>query len=279
MKIPRLLLTVIKMLVNLLLKILSLLQQLHFYLFDQFILYPLMRKIAKTYQIEFLNLGYAPELGAFTSLETETSVKYHYYLYEKALSLCPPYEKLDKTNLLDVGCGIGNSIKWIKQAHPEINKVIGVDKCIQSKKNSNLIEGDAEKLPFQDSEFDIVLNVESSHLYSNPQRFFNEAFRVLKSNGHLCWTDLRPSDQANTPFKEAKNAGFHLVNSECINEQVLNGINFTSAHYDQKLSTTPWFIRMFSRTFRTTYCAPGTPTYQKIQSGQTVYQVACWRKL
>lgn len=80
-----------------------------------------MRKIAKTYKIQFLNLGYAPnENETFSNILeieflTQHSLKYHYYLYEKALSLCPLYENLNKTSLLDVGCGIGSSIRWIRR--------------------------------------------------------------------------------------------------------------------------------------------------------------------
>lgn len=120
MKIARVFQFIVKVLTDCLLQ----LQKLHFYLFDQYILYPLMRKIAKTYQIEFLNLGYAPKRGEENSFgevleeeeeETHLPLKYHYFLYEKALSLCPLYKEFDGIRLLDVGCGVGGGIKWLKR--------------------------------------------------------------------------------------------------------------------------------------------------------------------
>jgi ubiquinone/menaquinone biosynthesis C-methylase UbiE len=38
-------------------------------------------------------------------------------------------------------------------------------------------QGDAEALPFDTGNFDIVLNIESSHLYPRPWKFFQEVYR------------------------------------------------------------------------------------------------------
>lgn len=96
--------------------------RLYFYLFDQFILYPLMRKIAKTYSIDFLNLGYMPlkEDNWINWRDGEENLeslaqKAHYDLYEKALSLCPLYPKFKNLELVDVGCGIGGGIRGLKK--------------------------------------------------------------------------------------------------------------------------------------------------------------------
>jgi 2-polyprenyl-3-methyl-5-hydroxy-6-metoxy-1,4-benzoquinol methylase len=67
-----------------------------------------MRKIAKKYGIEFMNLGYLDELNVNGDA--------HSCLYEKTLAVCPLYpDKLKNTAVLDVGCGIGGGIRWIKR--------------------------------------------------------------------------------------------------------------------------------------------------------------------
>jgi 2-polyprenyl-3-methyl-5-hydroxy-6-metoxy-1,4-benzoquinol methylase len=74
-----------------------------------------MRKIAKTYSIEFLNLGYISDTESTDEDLEKLSQKAHYNLYKKALSLCPRYPELSKTHILDIGCGIGGGIRWLKE--------------------------------------------------------------------------------------------------------------------------------------------------------------------
>jgi SAM-dependent methyltransferase len=55
------------------------------------------------------------------------------------------------------------------------------------------MQGDAEALPFADAEFDVVLNIESSHNYPHLEKFFAEAVRVLKPGGYLVHADMMTS--------------------------------------------------------------------------------------
>ena len=55
--------------------------------------------------------------------------------------------------------------------------------------NLTFVQGDAEKLPFEDHMFDTVINVESSHCYGNMDAFVKEVARVLKPGDILVgWT-------------------------------------------------------------------------------------------
>jgi SAM-dependent methyltransferase len=57
------------------------------------------------------------------------------------------------------------------------------------------VQGDAEDLPFSDNEFDIVINVESSHNYPNLRRFFEEVARVLRPGGFFSHADVFTPDR------------------------------------------------------------------------------------
>jgi ubiquinone/menaquinone biosynthesis C-methylase UbiE len=55
------------------------------------------------------------------------------------------------------------------------------------------IQGSAERLPFGDEDFDVVINIESSHTYGSVARFLSEVERVLRPGGYLLLADLRTS--------------------------------------------------------------------------------------
>lgn len=51
--------------------------------------------------------------------------------------------------------------------------------------------GNCMEMPFEDESFDTVISNGSLHEWENPIRAFNEIFRVLRSGGRYCITDLR----------------------------------------------------------------------------------------
>lgn len=61
--------------------------------------------------------------------------------------------------------------------------------------NIDFVQGDAEKLPFSNSSFDIVISRLAFHHFSNPQRCFSEMSRVLKSGGKLVVIDMEAAEK------------------------------------------------------------------------------------
>ena len=62
--------------------------------------------------------------------------------------------------------------------------------------NMTFVRGDAEKLPFLDNGFDIVISRLAFHHFSDPQRCFSEMARVLKTNGKLMIVDMEATDES-----------------------------------------------------------------------------------
>ncbi|VDL64135.1 unnamed protein product [Nippostrongylus brasiliensis] len=246
-----------------------------------------MRQLSPKYGIRFMNLGYWPSKGSKTGDEAMSNLIHqntfdydpntpHYYLYERALKSLDSYPDLSGLHILEVGSGLGYGVEWIKRAHPMVESVRGVDKCAIP--GSWVTSGDAHHLPFDDNCFDLVINVESSHLYSNCEQFFRECRRVLKQSGQLCWIDLRYKSQVDETRKQAARAQLIEERWDDVTENVLLGIQRTAARYDQILNMTPWFVRMFSSSLRATYCAPGTHTYARFSTGEKGYYAAVWRR-
>ena len=98
--------------------------------------------------------------------------------------------------LLDAGCGTAPMISLLSEKYPDAH-FTGLDltpemiKQAKRKglKNAEFAVGDCEKMPFEDSSFDIVINSQSFHHYPDPQAFFNEVSRVLKPGGMLVLRD------------------------------------------------------------------------------------------
>jgi 2-polyprenyl-3-methyl-5-hydroxy-6-metoxy-1,4-benzoquinol methylase len=89
--------------------------------------------------------------------------------------------------VLDVGCGDGLLSEPIANRG---NTVASIDlptivKVAQKRHVSWVLAGDAEKLAFADGSFDVVLASEVVEHLWNPHGFFDEAYRVLKSDGWL----------------------------------------------------------------------------------------------
>ncbi len=95
------------------------------------------------------------------------------------------------TKLLDIGCADGTTAAAIKKLFPKI-AITGIDKyanaikyAIKTKQNITFLHGDAHKLPFRKSSFDIVLAVETLEHLHDPDQALSEINRVLKRKGNL----------------------------------------------------------------------------------------------
>jgi ubiquinone/menaquinone biosynthesis C-methylase UbiE len=112
-----------------------------------------------------------------------------------------PYTKDDFRTLkvLEVGCGMGEGLNFLTRL-VDPAKAVGLDISGAAIRRANAIlargdrltyvEGDAERLPFEDGEFDLVINVESSHNYPDVETFYREVARVLKPGGHFSIIDV-----------------------------------------------------------------------------------------
>ncbi|MDX9970360.1 MAG: class I SAM-dependent methyltransferase [Candidatus Gracilibacteria bacterium] len=90
------------------------------------------------------------------------------------------------TKILDIGCGHGD---FMKEVYDKTNFSFGIDPDASAlEKNSfikNKFVASAEKLPFQDNTFDIVVSAWVLEHIQNPRESFSEIFRVLKPGGKV----------------------------------------------------------------------------------------------
>lgn len=114
----------------------------------------------------------------------------------KKLSSIPNIKQAN--SILDIGCGMGESLEYIKKFLNPNAMMYGLDleKNPEIKDFIKFYQGniEEERLPFEDNTFDVVIsNFVLEHLYQ-PQKLFLESFRVLKSGGYFyCSTEYYTS--------------------------------------------------------------------------------------
>jgi arsenite methyltransferase len=105
-------------------------------------------------------------------------------------------------HILDLGSGAGNDCFVARAFVGESGKVTGLDmtepmikkareNCEKLKfKNVDFVLGDIEDMPFDDKQFDVVISNCVLNLVPDKSKAFNEIFRVLKTGGHFCVSDV-----------------------------------------------------------------------------------------
>ena len=92
--------------------------------------------------------------------------------------------------ILDVGCGNRNLFKMLPDGRYELHGIDFSENMIDEAKKScktpaTFTVADAEKLPFDDATFDIIVCNASFHHYTHPNTVLSEMHRVLKCNGKV----------------------------------------------------------------------------------------------
>ncbi|KAA0546631.1 class I SAM-dependent methyltransferase [Bacillus sp. BGMRC 2118] len=103
-----------------------------------------------------------------------------------------------ETNILEVGCGTGQTTAYISSNYPchlhaiEAHSTM-IEKATARLKQLNLpvtlVNGNAETIPYDSHNFDIVLS-ESVTVFTNIEKTIPEYFRVLKKGGSLILIEM-----------------------------------------------------------------------------------------
>lgn len=180
-------------------------------------------------------------------------------------------------DVLEVGSGRGGGAAYINRAFSP-KTTTGVDYseravafCQEAHKQPGLsfVYGDAEALPFEDQQFDVVINVESSHGYGSMRQFLTEALRVLKPGGHLLWADFRAPREIDGLDEEFRAAGFETISTEVITDHVLGAMEMQGERYRALIKRK---VPFFARGLFYHYAGvEGTGVFNALRSGDLIY--------
>tara|TARA_B100000674_G_scaffold490243_2_gene505710 strand:+ start:747 stop:1559 length:813 start_codon:yes stop_codon:yes gene_type:complete len=186
--------------------------------------------------------------------------------------------EIEGREVLEVGSGRGGGASWIaKTLKPE--SLVAIDYSSEAvrlcrawyhdQENLRFLEGNAENLPTKGDSFDVVYNVESSHCYANMEKFLSQVFRVLRSGGDFCWTDLRETKAIHEVENLFSNVGFLIKSSSDITQNVLDALKLIEeGRRDIIRQSAPQSLR---KSFETFGGVPGTPIYEAMKVGRVRY--------
>jgi len=219
----------------------------------------------------FMNYGYAP---LSSDLEgTAEPEKYCLQLYRRLLGNVD----LRGKKVVEVSCGRGGGAAHVAATYQPAS-YLGID---ISERNLGLATqrfsgvsslsfqaGNAEALPLPDASCDALLNVEASHLYDNPARFFAEAFRVVKPGGTFFHVDLAWKDK--DPPAMIAAAGFEIASVEDITKNVVMALDLDSVRREAIVMSFPEAMR---NDFRDWSGVKGFRAYNRLLNGEWVYRI------
>ena len=144
-------------------------------------------------------------------------------------------QKLPSGKILDVGCGNGNLFTYLPDDRYELFGVDFSNNMIAEAENrcgdtATFMVADAEKLPFDDDSFDMIICNASFHHYIHPTAVLMEMNRVLKDDGKILIGDpyiptiIRPMMNILTRFSDK--GDYHFYGEDEMRELFLkNGLS------------------------------------------------------
>ncbi len=106
---------------------------------------------------------------------------------ERRLELIRRYAPLEGKHILDVGCGLGMYVRRFREFSPQVYGVdIDAEKVAEASQTlPNIQVAPAERLPFPDGTFDVVLSHEVLEHVGDDRQAVAEAVRALAPGGKL----------------------------------------------------------------------------------------------
>jgi len=219
----------------------------------------------------FMNYGFAPlSAGLAGSAEPE---KYCLQLYRHLLGDAA----LRGKKVVEVSCGRGGGAAHVAATYQPAS-YLGIDisernLALATQRFAGIANlafqaGNAEALPLPDASCDALLNVEASHLYDNPARFFAEALRVLNRGGTFFHVDLAWQDK--DPPGMIAAAGFRITSVENITDNVVQALELDSVRREAIVMSFPEGMR---NDFRDWSGVKDFRAYNRLKTGEWVYRI------
>ncbi|MFC2111213.1 class I SAM-dependent methyltransferase [Bacteroidota bacterium] len=235
--------------------------------------YSYVSTVDKNAEVTFMNYGYSKDNHKIKLDENDKKNRYSAQLYDYVATSIDIKGK----DILEVGCGRGGGLSYINRyLLPNSSTGIDLNKkaiefCTKNYPGERMkfLQSNAQNLSFQDNAFDVVINVESSHRYSQMDAFLNEVYRVLKPGGFFLLADFRYEIELENLNKQLENANFTFVKDEKITSNVLEALKLSSTERVELIKKiAPKIFQGIGKKFAAT---EGTKTFNKFATQEFEY--------
>lgn len=181
-------------------------------------------------------------------------------------------------NVLDVGCGLGGSARYISNEYG--CSVTGIDLTKEYIDVANRLtefvnlsdkvgfkQGSAIDLPFDSESFDVVWTEHTQMNISDKEKFYGELSRVLKPGGRLVFHDIFGT--VNNPYYPTPWAEYEELSSLCTQEEAKSIIEKSSLSIDQWKDTTKQSLQFFQEMLQKTSKSDTVPLGLHLLMGKT----------
>ena len=226
--------------------------------------------------VQFMNYGYANLNGEETlnlNQEDENN-RYCIQLYDHVVNKVNIKDK----NVLEVGSGRGGGADYISRYYKPL-KYIGldissrvIDFCRKFYYTNGLsfTLGRAENIPFKESSFDAVVNVESARCYSNINLFFKEVHRVLTKDGFFLFADMIETNLADSIRQKLNACGFSILQEDNITSNVSKSLELDTKRRENLIKEKiPAILKNAFKEFAGT---KGTRRFNSFNNGKFEYR-------
>ena len=238
--------------------------------------YPFFTRRVREQGIDFLNYAYADaEAPRLTLAAADEPNRPNIQLYEHVRGTV----ELRGLRVLEVSCGHGGGASYFTRTYQPA-EYVGIDlnpeairHCRARHQAAGLRfeQGDAQKLPFADAYFDVVVNVEASHCYPDFPGFVAEVARLLKPGGRFCHADLRYRNGVDEWVAAlAKHPQLRLDEMRLINPEVIRGMELNTPRYAAMVKQAlPGFLHRLALDFAG---VKGSRLHRDAVSGEMSYR-------
>ncbi len=242
-------------------------------------LYNLLSRFWRDEDWRFMNYGFVPEGVPFPLKPEDEPERVFIGLYQQAVENLP----VAGLRVLEVGSGRGGGSRYIACYHAPAS-VVGLDysqatvaraKSLNAGMPSLSFEvGDAERMPFPDGAFDVVVNIESSHCYADVPAFAREVARVLAPGGWFTFADMRARVSLAELDEQLGAPGLEKMSERDLSAGVVAALDAAEARKRERIGR----LRLMRHFMSEFSGSKGSILYKGLATGQVAYVARRYRK-
>lgn len=181
--------------------------------------------ILEYYWGEHIHLGYYDDEEIAKGYKKKNFIQAKYDFIDK-MAKFGGVANLKPAKVLDVGCGIGGTTRYLARMYGEDSDVTGISLSSNQVqratnlatereiKNAKFQVMDALKMDFPDNSFDVVWACESGEHMPDKKKYVEEMTRVLKPGGRIVIATWCQRDNHNKPFNKKERQMLDFLYSE-----------------------------------------------------------------